>query len=490
MELALDRLCGIGIGRLKNGFYFFRQDVAFLWRKGFFMSRGDSRINFLEGNIIKQIIVFSIPIILGELFQNLYQSVDSVVVGNFVGKTALAAVAVCETPTNLLVGFFNGMSLGSTVVVANAFGSGQRDRLSSSMRVTFSISVLLGVLMSILGVICAPWLLKITSVDAAIYGEAISYMRIYLFGIMFTIIYNIGSGILRALGDSSTPFRILAISCFFNIGFDLLFVIVFSLGVVGVALATILSQGISTILVYRALQKKNEEFHLDFVELKKEKKTISDLINIGMPTGLQASLVSISNMFVWRYINSFPTDVVAGIGCAQRLDRFVGMPGKAVGMTMTAFVSQNEGAKNYKRSRLGLWYGLAGSLAVVVIIAFPLYQVADLCVGIFSREADVVSVGVSMMHTIIPLYVFLYVREVFAGVLRGHGETKIPTILSLIGMIGVRQIFLAIAMGYSHRVEWIYYCYPIAWASAAILLFVYLMIRMRTWKKQEIKECP
>lgn len=438
-------------------------------------------VDFSKGNITKQMILFSIPIVLSELFQNFYNSVDALVVGNFIGKTALAAVNVCVSPSYLLVGFFNGMAVGASVITSNAFGSRDQEELDTSIRVIFTFSVALGVVLSAAGILCTPFLLRLTGVEGVIYEQANTYLRIYLAGLMFTVIYNIGSGILRAIGDSRTPLIILVISCCVNIMLDIVFVKLIPLGVAGVGFATVLSQGTSVVLIYQRIKKVSTGLRFVFGELKSSKRIISSMMSIGVPAGLQGSLISISNIFVWRYINRFNPDVIAGIGIAQRLDKFVGMPCKAFAMTITTFIGQNVGAKNYKRSREGIAKCVLLSLAVVSVIGVLVYSFTEQCVALFNSDPAVVEIGVAMMHTIIPLYFTMAIREVFLGVLRGYGNTRTPMILSLIGMVGVRQVFLATTMAIDYRIENIYYCYPIAWGSTAILIMTYYLLTRKRY---------
>lgn len=427
-------------------------------------------IDFSTGSIFQKLLLFSIPIILGELLQNLYNSADALIVGNYVGKTALAAVSVCSSPTNLIVGFFNGMSVGASAIVARCFGAGDQAALGRAMRVTFTFSAAAGVLLSLFGIAATPWLLQLTGAEGSLHQEAAAYLRIYLAGIMFTVIYNIGAGILRGIGNSRAPFYILTAACAINIGLDLLFVAALDLGTPGAALATVLSQGISVALVYRRLTLAEPGFHLAFGELRHNRALLLDMLGIGVPTGLQSSLIAISNLFVWRYINRFPAEVAAGIGVAQRLDKFIALPSKAFGATTTTFVAQTVGANDRRRSRDGVSRCMLLSMASVLLLGAVVYAFAGPCVSLFNRDATVVAVGVAMMRTIIPLYFTLAVREILLGALRGYGYTKVPMVLSLIGMIAVRQAYLAAAMALDPRVEHIFYCYPIAWIATLLLI--------------------
>jgi len=432
--------------------------------------------DFTKGNIVLQMIAFSIPILLGEMFQNLYNSVDSLVVGNFVGKNALAAVSVCATLVNLIVGFFNGMSIGSSVVVSRAFGGRNEEKLNRSMRVAFSFSVVLGVVLSVCGIFLTPFLVRLSDAPAEVYPDAVSYLRIYLAGIMFTVIYNISAGILRAVGDSRTPFKILVFTSCINIVLDLVFVVVIPLGVAGVGVATIFAQFVSVAMAYKKLKTMNPQFCLNVREAFKNRDIIMEVTGIGMPSGLQGALISFSNLFVWRYVNGFGATAAAGIGIAQRLDKFIVLPCKAFGLTVTTFVSQNMGAGNKERAKKGGWRCLLLSIVVTNSIGFVVYCFADMSVALFNSDPEVIAYGSAMMHYIIPLYTLMAVREIYLGILRGYGNTKVPMVLSLIGMVVVRQIYLAISMRVAPSIENIYFCYPMAWGVTAALVFIYYQI--------------
>lgn len=441
--------------------------------------RARGPIDFTQGNIVGSIVLFSIPIVLGELFQNLYNSVDALVVGNLVSDSALAAVSVCSMIANLIVNFFNGVSVGSNVVVSHAFGEGDADELRRAVRVVFTFSTLLGVALSVLGIVFAPLLLDLTGALPEYYAEALTYLRIYLAGLMFTVIYNNGAGILRAIGNSTAPFYILVVSCLTNIVLDLVLVAVFHMGVAGVGVATVLSQFLSVACVYRTINRSLSIRCIDLRETRYHgKRIIFSAMDIGMAAGLQSALIALSNMFIVRYMNLFDTAAVAGIGIAQRLDRFIILPTKSVGMTMTTYVSQNLGAKRYDRVREGARKCAVLALCVTLSLCAVVYIFSEECVALFNKTPEVVSVGVAMMHVLVPFFWCMSLREVILGILRGYKLTKVPMVLSVLGMVAMRQIFLAVAMGHDRNIFYIYVCYPVAW-FATLLMNVAYYLRMR-----------
>lgn len=438
------------------------------------------QIDFTQGSLTKQLILFSFPLVMGELLQNLYNSVDAFVVGNFISDTALAAISVCSTLSNLLVGFFNGMSIGAIVVVSRVFGSKQKELLERYICVTFTFSAILGVVLSVIGIFSTEFFIHLSDVPDNVYTQAVTYLRIYLAGVMFTVTYNVSAGILRAVGDFRTPFLVLVTTCVINIVLDLLFVTGFHLGVAGVSFATVVAQFISVALIYVKISRSLHTGCLSLHEtVHHGQKIIFELLRIGMPSGLQNSLVSFSNLFIWRYVNRFGYTAAAGVGVAQRLDKFVSLPCKAFGTTVTTCVSQNLGAKNDKRAHEGIRKCTLLSLSVIIVLEGVVFFFSKECTALFNSNPQVISIGSAMLRTILPFYGFFAVREILYGVLRGHGRTHITTILSLVGMVGIRQIYLAVSMSRFPSLTNIYWCYPIAWVSTCLLIYIYYQIAKR-----------
>lgn len=437
------------------------------------MSKG-SIVDFTQGDIARSMFLFTLPIILGELLQNLYNSVDALVVGNFIGENALAAVVVCSMISNIVISFFNGMSVGANVVVSKAFGAGDAEALRLTVRHTFSFAVLLGFFLSILGILFSPQLLMITGAKEEYYAEAISYLRVYLAGLMFTVIYNNGAGILRAIGDTRTPFLILLTSCVVNICLDLLFVKTFQLDVFGAGLATVFSQGLSVALVYRAINARLNDRCINFLDIfQNGGGTVRAVLDIGFSAGVQNALVSFSNIFIVQYMNWFDTAAVAGIGIAQRLDKFILLPAKAFGITITTYVSQNLGAGRYDRLRMGKNRCIMLAMTVTVGLSVLVFLFSRNVVAIFNSDPDVVAVGEAMMHAIIPFFWIVSLREIFLGILRGYGKARIPMLLAVLNMVVLRQIFLAVSMRINPTIENIFVCYPLTHVTTILSILGY-----------------
>ncbi|MDD7227174.1 MAG: MATE family efflux transporter, partial [Firmicutes bacterium] len=302
-------------------------------------------LDLTQGSITKQIILFALPILLSQVFQNLYNSVDSLIVGNFLGTTALAAVTSCADISQLLVGFFTGLSAGAGVLFSRYFGMKNYERLHDAISTSLIFSFIIGITMMVVGICIADVLLNIVACPADVYNEAIIYLRVYLVGLLFTSLYNVASGVLRSVGDSRNPFIYLVISSILNIILDILFVVVFKMQVLGVALATIISQLLSVILVYYQLTHAHDVYRIDLRHLKFDSTMLKEVISLGLPAALQSCLISISNLFVQRYVNLFGSSVMAGVGAAKKIDKFVGLIANSLGMSTATFVSQNIGAK-------------------------------------------------------------------------------------------------------------------------------------------------
>ena len=406
-------------------------------------------IDFTTGSIYKNLILFAIPIIAGEFFQNLYHSTDSLVLGNFAGEVALAAVSVNGTLTNLLIGFCSGMSVGSTVVVAKAFGSGDQKALKDSVCYTYTFGVFLGAALSVIGIVLAPYMVKLSNVNDEIYVQALTYLRIYIAGLVFTVTYNNTAGILRGMGDMRTPFYVLVISCSLNIILDLIFCGVLGWGISGVANATVMSQIVSVVISYYIIAKKLGFKCIDFTEtFTKGKTVIGETLDIGVSAGFQSSLISFSNLFVWRY---------------------------AFGSAVTTFTGQNIGANKQDRVPKGIKASIILAIGSVVFLGLIIYPLARPLAMLFNRNEEVIDTAVRMMHILIPLYFTNSIRQVLLGVLRAYKRSKISMILTLTGMVGVRQLYLAIAMGIKSDPLIIFIGYPVGWASAFLLILIYYL---------------
>ncbi|MCF0237085.1 MAG: MATE family efflux transporter [Sphaerochaetaceae bacterium] len=440
----------------------------------------NKNIDFTKDSIYKNIIIFAIPIILGELFQNLYHSTDSLVLGNFVGDSALAAVSVNGSLTNLLVGFCSGLSVGSTVTVAKAFGAKDNKLIEESVCYNYTFGVIVGFSLSIIGYILAPTLVSIANTSEEIYDQALSYLRIYISGLMFTVTYNNTAGILRGLGDMRTPFKVLLVSCSLNIILDLLFCAVFGWAIEGVAIATVISQIVSVLISYYVIRYNFNFRCINFKDtINYGKNIIKETLDVGVSAGIQSSLISFSNLFVWRYINRFDTAVVAGVGVAQKIEKFVSFPNNAFGSAITTFTSQNLGAKTNERIPKGIRACIILSIGSVITLALLILPFATPLASLFNRNNDVINAAVSMIFVLVPFYFLNSIRQIQMGVLRAYHKSTITMVLTLSGMVGVRQLYLAIAMSINSVPKTVFIGYPVGWFAAFLFVGTYYFIYRR-----------
>lgn len=440
-------------------------------------------MDLTQGNIAKMILTFALPIFVGQVFQNLYNSADAIIVGHFVGTTALAAVSSCTDISFLLTGFFTGLSTGAGVLFSRHFGAKDQQKLHDTIHTAVLFSIILGLVMATLGIVLTPVLLSIVGCPEDVYPLSSQYLRIYLIGVLFTAMYNVGSGILRAVGDSRSPFIYLVLASAVNVALNLVFVVVFHMGVMGVAVATIISQGMSVLLVFRQLMRTNDVYRLNLKDLKINKEILLQVMDLGLPAALQSCMLSISNLFVQRYVNAFGSLAMAGVGAAKKIDKFVGLIGQSLGQASATFVSQNLGAKRGDRAFKGVRACLIMAFISVAVLGVPVYYNAELFVNLFTTDAAAAAFGVAMVHTMMPCFYVQSVNQVMSNAVRGFGKSRMVMLCSLAGMIGVRQLYLAIGTRISADVRVIYAGYPVGWFFSALFVTMYYFIVIHPMKK-------
>lgn len=439
----------------------------------------ESKNKIVEGNIFKEMLIFVIPIFLSYLFQNLYNSIDSAIVGNYVSKQALAAVSNCATVTNIMVGFFTGLSSGSLTIFSRYFGSAQYDKLDKSIHTSITFSIIFGLIMAIAGFFSSGFLLKLMAFPEEIFIHAERYLKIYFLGSVFTAVFNIASGISRSIGDSKTPFKALVITTFINAILDITLIKYLHLEVVGAALSTIVAQFVSCVLIFISLVKNKEYFDIKLSKLELDKKYLNEMFSKGLPAGIQTCLISLSNSLLQRYVNNFSTDIITGIGVAKKVDAFVAMPCQSIGIATATFVSQNHGANNKKRIKQSVMVASIMMVVSVTIMVIPTLLNVDLLVGLFNKDPGVIEAGSAMVKVIAPLYYFFGFMEIFVGLNRGFGKAIAVMIFSTLSMIVIRQIFLAIVFSFWQDIFFIHICYPMCWAIAMLFNMVYYFAFVR-----------
>ena len=426
-----------------------------------------------EGTPWKQILLFSIPIFWGNIFQLLYSLVDTKIVGSTLGTEALAAVGSTDCIINTIIGFFTGLSTGAGVVIAHSFGSGNDKALHRAVHTTIALTLVLSVVFTIAGLLLSPVFLQLMDTPEDVLPEASQYLRIYFAGISGLMLYNMGSGILRAVGDSRRPLYILMVCALGNIFFDLLFVIVFHAGVEGVAYATILSQWISAILVLVILTREKSSYRLIWKDLHIHKGTAMSIFRIGFPAGLQIAVTSFSNVFVQSYINHFGSSCMAGWTTYGKLDKFCLLPIQSIGLAVTTFVGQNLGADNMKRARKGTTVALFISIATALILMAPVIIFAPFLASLFTNEPEVLTYGIHFIRLMMPFYLAISFNQIFANALRGAGNSVTPMVIMMGSFIVFRQIYLYFISKYFNNITATALGYPLGWVLCSILLIIY-----------------
>lgn len=449
---------------------------------------GKSSVDLTEGSIVKSIILFALPLLLGQIFQNLYNSVDSIVVGRAVGVTALAAVTSCADISNLLIGFFTGLSVGAGVAFSRFFGAKDFERLHRSIHTAILFSIMVGVAMVIIGITLSPFLLHMVDCPDEVYSEALTYLRIYFIGVMFTAIYNVQSGVLRAVGDSRTPLSFLIIASVTNIILDIIFVVILKMGVAGVAIATILAQGESVVLVTIKMLRTSDVYKLVPGDLKIDGGLLKEILRLGIPAAIQSCLITFSNLFVQRYVNGFGTAAMAGTGAAKKIDNYISQLTVALAQSLTTYISQCIGAGKTDRAFRSIRYAILINFGTIAVVSVPLYIFAGEVSTLFTSDPEALRHSVLMIRTLIPLYVLQSFHQIFSNSVRGFGKSLVTMITSVAGLIAMRQIFLAIAMIIDHNIRLVYLGWPVGWFFSALFAFIYFMFAIALPYHRQKKE--
>ena len=431
-----------------------------------------------HGPILKQIILFSLPLMLGNIFQMFYNTVDSIVVGNFVGKEALAAVGATTMIVNMLVFFFNGFSVGASVVIGQHFGARDMDRLHDAIETTMAMTFVICVAFTALGLAMVRPMLVMMSTPEDVFEDSVTYLTIYFAGFAGLLIYNMVSGILRAVGDTTRPLLFLILTSVLNVILDLAFVIGFKAGIAGVAYATIISQAISAVLTLRLLTKTDDIYKLVWRDLRVNGPVLRRIFSVGLPAGIQSVITAFSNVFVQGYVNYFGSACMAGWSCYNKVDQFIMLPIQSTAMAATAFVSQNIGAGQHERANRGSWLtillsvGITGAVGVVIVIfAAP-------AVGLFTPDKSVIDYGVLFLRTNTFFLLFNCVNHTLAGALRGRGDSKPPMIIMLACFVALRQTYLFILTRWiSNTPRWVGFGYPVGWMSCCAIEVTYFILR-------------
>ncbi|ANU45597.1 MATE family efflux transporter [Enterocloster clostridioformis] len=444
-----------------------------------------------EGSIFGQLLLFFFPILFGTFFQQLYNTADAMVVGRFVGKQALAAVGgSTSTLINLLVGFFVGLSSGATVVISQFYGARKADKVHWAVHTSIAFSVIGGIIFMIVGLVGSPWALETMKTPEDVMGHAVVYIRIYFLGIIVNLVYNMGAGILRAVGDSRRPLYFLIASCFTNIILDVLLVAVLRMGVAGAALATITSQLLSAILVVRALMKTDDMYKLEWKKVRIDQRMLQRIVRIGIPAGMQSVMYNISNVIIQAGVNTLGTDNVTAWATYGKVDGLYWMMINALGISATTFVGQNFGAGRLDRVRKGAGACMVIGVVLTASVGVVLYNGGHLLVELFTTDRQVQAISMDLLHFMVPTFITYIAIEILSGTLRGVGDAWMPLVITGIGVCAVRVLWIMFVLPHYHTIIGAAFCYPLTWSltTVAFVIYYYFFSSLRRWKLKPLKK--
>ena len=429
-----------------------------------------------EGVIWKQLLFFFFPILVGTFFQQIYNTADSIIVGRFVGKEALAAVSGSVNQiVNLIVEVFVGLTSGASVVIAQFYGAKDKKNLDITLHTSYAFAITTGIIIGLIGTVISSPVLRLMKTPAELMRDSSIYLHIYFLGIIFNITYNMGASILRASGDSRRPLYVLIISCGLNILLDIFLVVFFNFGVMGVAIATVTCQGISAILVTSFLIKGNELFRLELHKIRFHMVSFQAIMRIGIPAALEAAMYTVANIVIQVFVNELGTDTVAAWGSFGKIDAIFWMVINSFSIAITTFAGQNYGAGKIKRMRKSVIICLLMSYGAAFAVSCTLYAFAGPLYSLFTTDRNVIRIGVNMLRFLMPSY-FLYVAiGVLSGALRGVGNVLIPMLLTCGGVCFIRIMWMFCVLPLYPGIKTIMISYPVSWGLTAVLFVIYYM---------------
>ena len=445
-----------------------------------------------QGSIVKQLVLFSLPLMLGNVFQMLYNTVDSVVVGNFVGTQALAAVGSTTMIVNIMVFFFNGFSTGASVVIARRFGARDSQRLHTAIQTTMAATFILAVFFTVVGLMTVEPMLRLMATPGDVFDEAKIYLQIYIGGFSGLVIYNMCSGILRAVGDTTRPLYFLILTSVLNILLDLFFVLKLRAGIAGVAYATIISQFVSAGLTLLLLTRTRDIYRLSWKGMSINSQVLGEIVAVGLPAAIQSVITSFSNVFVQSYINAFGSQCMAGWSAYNKLDQFVLLPMQSLAMAATTFVSQNIGADQPNRANKGTVITVSLSVGVTAVIVLLVCIFAAPAISLFTPDEAVIEFGVLFVRANFVFLLFNCVNHVLAGALRGRGDSTAPMAIMLLTFVALRQIYLFVVTHYVANTPWLVgFGYPVGWMACCVIEVSYYFLKWgrKKPKRQLLPDC-
>ncbi len=434
----------------------------------------DKQTNLMtEGNILKKIFFFSVPLILGNLFQQLYNTVDSIIVGNYVGKGALAAVGSSTSTINLLIAFSQGAAVGAGVVIAQYLGAKEKQKVEEAVHTAMGIAIALGMILTVLGIALSGTILRLMDTPGDVIEQSNLYLKIYFAGVVFNVIYNMGAGILNAAGNSKRSLIYLCYASVINIVLDLLLIRVFKMGVEGAAIATDISQIASSVFVVAYLMRTREDYKIQLKKLKIHKNMAYGIIKVGLPTGIQNMVISFSNVLVQSSVNGYGSSAVAGFGAYTKVDGFNILPVMSFSMAVTTFTGQNIGAGKIDRVKKGMWITMAMGVVYTITTGCLLLIFSEPIMRLFTQDKEVIEYGRQAMYYFCPFYFMLSIMHALAGTIRGTGKSIPPMIILLTSLCVFRVIWIIFVLPHFSAINGIFVLYPVSWAVGLVLMILY-----------------
>lgn len=426
-----------------------------------------------QGKPYRQILSFALPILLSQVFQQLYNTADTLIVGQTLGTNALAAVSSSGTLIFLLISFFHGTAMGAGIVISRYFGAKDPDRVSRAIHTNIVFGLICGLALTVVGVVFTPTFLEWMQTDPDVLPDAIEYFRYYFLGSVALVMYNICRGIMNALGDSKRPLYYLIFSSVLNIILDVVFIVGFGGGVGSAAIATVISQMASVVLCMIHLCKKGQIFSLQWTKMRISRDMLGEIIRYGLPSGVQNSVIAFANVIVQTQINSFGKFATAAYGTHAKIEGFAFLPIMSFNMATTTFVSQNLGAKEYERAKKGASFGIWTSVITAAIIGIAIYFTAPFLISLFDSTQKVIELGTQQAHTVTLFYGLLALSHAIAAVCRGAGKAFVPMFVMLSTWCALRIAYIECVMLLVGSISWIYWAYPLTWGVSSIIYLIY-----------------
>ena len=430
-------------------------------------------VDMTQGNIIRHIISFAFPLLIGNIFQQLYNTVDTWVVGNFVSNEAFSAVGTTGPIINMLIGFFMGLSSGAGVVISQYYGAHRHDEVEKTVHTAIVMTLILGVFFTFIGLGMIPFALRLMKTPVTVIPESTTYLTIYFSGIIGLMLYNMGAGILRAVGDSTRPFYYLLVCALMNTILDLVFVLVLKMGVEGVALATVLSQCTSALLVIITLVRTDACIKVTIRKLRLHMDMLLKIVRVGIPAAIQMAITAFSNIFVQSYINFFGADCMSGWTAYSKVDQLLFLPMQSIALAATTFVGQNLGSNQPERARKGVWNAIVLAASATIVLMIPMLVFSKPIVAFFNDKPEVIAYGSMLLRYMSPFYVLCCFNQIYSAALRGAGNTKAPMLIMLGSFVLFRQAYLFVMSRICNEIIPIAMSYPAGWLLCSSITTIY-----------------